>query len=497
MENQRQLKQIMFMALLAMAALILLLAAVNAFLVWQLFLNPPPTGMVETSGQEPMLTEVDLPEETATPQPTEAYAGLVEEGETPQPVSEEFVYQVVAGDNLISIASQQEVGMQDIQRRNHMYGDLVIMRQDLVIPRGLQPDFTMVLAPVTADNFYTQTYRPATMDEHPFVLWLNEDDYAFLAREPLYYEIENARLHAENVFGREFDEQFNVYAAGSPFAANPALRSFVTADGEVFVLFDGAGDITDVNFHISYAIAKAWLVQMWGDSPKPFVAEGLALAAADRRVKRFERLSLCDITKAYSEVSLLPDINRGVMELDVLLFDYADNALAGCFAEYVLATYEPEELRILYQTGDFDMDSGNGWQAEETSFQRWLDKYAPERLIEYEAFTAAFDQLTVLNKAFFPGFLAYGDQTLSIYYSLDQARLALLRNDLPAAEFYLANAEVLLALDNNAGGKPTLSSSPDEDETQPTPTATRTRIVLPTAFPTFKPTDESGGGGGD
>jgi len=490
MENQKQLKQILFIALLAMTALILLLVAVNAFLVWQLFLMPAPTTPGEPGLQEPTPIEVSqpeqplAPEETATPRPTEEVFAPVDEDQTPQPVSDEFVYQVVAGDSLISIASEQGVGMQDMQRRNRMYGDLVVMRQDLVIPRGPQPTFTLVLAPSTADNFYTQTYQPDIIDESFLVLWLNENDYAYLAREPLYYEIENARLHAENVFGREFDEQFHVYAAGSPFAVNPALRSYVTADGEVFVLFDGAGDVTDVNFHIGYALAKAWLGQMWGDSPQPFVAEGMALAAADRHVSRFERLSLCDITKAYSEVGLLPDINGGEMELDVLLFDYANNALAGCFAEYLLDTYEPEALRVLFQTGDFAADSGNSWQAEETSFQRWLDKYAPERLIEYEAFTTAFDQLTVMNKAFFPGFLAYGDQTLSIYYSLDQARLALLRNDLPAAEFYLANAEVLLALDNNAGEKPT-------------PAATRTRIVLPTAFPTFKPIEETGSGDGD
>jgi LysM repeat protein len=482
MENQKQLKQILFIALLAMTALILLLAAVNAFLVWQLFLIPAPTTPDVPGVQGPTPTEVSQPEqplapdETATLQPTEEASVPVDEDRTPQPVSEEFVYQVVAGDNLISIASEQGVGMQDIQRRNQMYGDLVIMRQELVIPRGPQPAFDLVLAPETTDNFYTQSYQPDIIDESFFVLWFNENDFAYLAREPLYFEIENARLHAENQFGREFEEQFNLYAAGSPFAANPALRSYVTADGEVFVLFDGAGDVNDVNFHISYALAKAWLVQMWGESPKPFVAEGMALAAADRRVSRFERLSLCDITKAYSEVGLLSDIDRGEMELDVLLFDYANNALAGCFAAYLLDTYEPEELRVLYQTGDFAVDSGSSWQAEETSFQRWLDKSAPERLIEYEAFTTAFDQLTVLNKAFFPGFLAYGDQTLSIYYSLDQARLALLRNDLPAAEFYLANAEVLLTLDNNAGEKPT-------------PAATRTRIVLPTAFPTIKPTE--------
>jgi hypothetical protein len=481
MENQRQLKQILFIALLAMAALILLLSAVNAFLVWQLFLIPPPTGMVETSGPEPILTEVDLPEETATPQPTEADAGLVEEGETPQPASEEFIYPVVAGDSLILIASQQEVSIQDIKRRNRMYGDLVIMRQELVIPRGLQPAFPLILAPTSADNFYMETYRPEIIDESFFVLWLNENDYAYLAREPLYYEIENARLYAENTFGREFEQVFDVYAAGSPFAVNPALRSFVSAEGEVFVLFDGAGDVTDVNFHISYALAKAWLVQMWGESPKPFVAEGMALAAADRRVKRFERLSLCDISKAYSEVGLLSDINRGELELDVLLFDYADNALAGCFAEYLLNSFQPEELGVLYQSGDFSAGSGNTWQTEEASFQGWLDEYEPERLIEYEGFTAAFDQLTDFNKRFFPDFIVYGDQTLSIYYSLDQARLALLRNDLPGAEFYLANAEVLLALDNNAGKIPT-------------PTATRTKIVLPTAFPTFKPT---GSGNGD
>jgi LysM repeat protein len=483
MENQKQLKQILFIALLAMAILALLLAAVNAFLVWQLFLKLPPTTPSAPGIQEPTLTETSqpeqplVPEETATPPPTEEATEIVNEDQTPQPVTEEFVYQVVAGDNLISIANEQDAGMQAIQRRNHMYGDLVIMRQELVIPRGPQPTFDLELAPLTADNFYTQTYQPDIIDESLFVLWLNENDYAYLAREPLYYEIENARLHAENVFGREFDEPLNVYTAGSPFADNPALRSFVSADGEVFVLFDGAGDVTDVNFHISYALAKAWLVRMWGESPQPFVGEGMALAAADRHVNRFERLSLCDIAKAYSAVDKLADINGGEMELDTLLFDYANNALVGCFAEYLLDTYEPEELRVLYQSGDFAVDSGNTWQTEETSFQRWLDKYTPERLIEYEAFTAALDQLTVLNKAFFPGFLAYGDQTLSIYYSLDQARLALLRNDLPAAEFYLANAEVLLMLDDNS----------DEE---PTTTATRTKISLPTALPTLKTTEQ-------
>lgn len=493
MDNQKQLKQILFIALLVMAALILLLAAVNAFLV--LFLAPLPTTPGDPGIQEPVSTEASQPEqplapqETATLQPTEDGSDQDEE-QMPLPVSEEFVYQVVAGDRLILIASQQEVGIQDIKRRNHMYGDLVIMRQELVIPRGPQPTFDLLLAPSTADNFYTQTYRPAIIEENSFVLWLNEDDYAFLAREPLYYEIENARLHAENVFGYEFEQVFDVYAAGSPFAGNPALRSFVSADSGVFILFDGAGDATDVNFHISYAVAKAWLEQMWGDSPQPFLAEGMALAAADRRVNRFERLSLCDITKAYSEAGLLPDINRGELELDVLLVDYANNALAGCFAEYLLTTYETEDLRSLYQTGEFTAGNGSNWRTEENAFQRWLDTYSPEFLIEADAFTAAFDQLTALNKAFFPGFLAYGDQTLSIYYSLDQARLALLRNDLVAAELHLANAEDLLALDNEGGGKPT----PTNEDVQPTPTATRTRIILPTAFPTLKPIGSTGDG---
>lgn len=502
MEKQPQ-RQVLFVLLWVLVGFILILLAVNAFFVYHLYLAPEEIpskeDLIDQTLTAVLLTDVGIDdgaeelEATATQEPP---ASTPQPTETPQQPTEtlspdtsgDVLYIVKQGDTAQNIAESFEIKVEDLRARNQMLGDFLLIDQKLYIPPQGETHTPMLsFSSMEADDSYLLIPQTASDEETTFDISMEENQFAFQAREQLSQLVKDAFFFTSHYLEGDAPETVNVFVASNPFYPQSPVRVYYLPpdESQLFFLHDGSGDYADLNFHLAYGMAMLWGEEVWGGSPDPVLREGMAYSVADERNAGSGNLRLCDVAQAYQKMGKLPVLTE-INSFDVeWTRNMVDLATAGCYYQYLSEKYPAEEVQALYISGDYSQLSSETFEAEVSFFESWLRMIETSQEIDAEAFVKQMDRLLEMNRLFFADMMGW-EYKLDIYYALDQARLGLWRNDVRYAMVRMTTASAMLGLTTN-----TVELTPTpEDTSEPSagPASTPTEDVFPgwkTPWPTI------------
>lgn len=501
MEKQRQ-RQILFILLWVLIAFILILLAVNVFFVYHLYFAPAPTSSKEDLVEQ-TLTAVDLTAEgspelsTATPEPPTATLAPTETPILPTGTSEaerdEVLYIVNQGDTVPNLAEFFGVKLDDLRGRNQMLGDFLLAGQKLNIPvPGVTHEPVLEFSSMLSTEDYIMIPQTASSEDTTINIYMEENLYAFQAREQLDQLVKDAFDFTKNQLDGEAPVELDVYIASHMFEQAAERAIYLDHDDKgLFILHDGSGNLADLNFHLAYGMAVLWGEEVWGGTPDRVLREGMAYSMANQRSFGSGNLELCDVAYAYQVEGKLPDLTNAVVGTVEWTRDMVNLSTAGCYYQYLTETYPADEVKALYTSGDYAELHEETFIDEVALFENWLQSYAPSQEMDAAAFVEQMDRLLYLNGLFFSDVLRW-EYIFETYYNLDQARLGLWRNDVRYALVRMTTAEAMLGLTTHTVE---LTPTPDDDgasggsgpSDQKTPEPGETPFATWTPWPTWTP----------
>jgi hypothetical protein len=266
----------------------------------------------------------------------------------------------------------------------------------------------------------------ATLATERFVLHYTPDTLPAQDPEATADLVMAALLHHEHLLGVTLPGLFDIYAAGSLFAApDQALRgrSF-SAQRRTFFLYDGSGAPAEQAYIAAHELAHLFTWNALGAPASVMLSEGVAVYAGMDFVAGQGLLPLQDFCVAYWQAGALPRIST---DLDYLghIHNLENYYSAGCFVQHLVEHHGAAALAQLYPSGDYFAVYGKSLAELEAE---WLDSlsqqptsltYAPGELVEaVTCVSGAYDDL-------FAEFSGSRGQ-LDAYFALDRARMALL-----------------------------------------------------------------------
>jgi len=244
--------------------------------------------------------------------------------------------------------------------------------------------------------------------------------------------------HIEGTFRATLPGTFDIYVAGSTFAAPDTLhrgRAFPEAR-QVFVLRDGTGTPEDQQYTLTRELTHLYAWHMFGPPTSTLVSEGLAVYMGMTSIADSDHVPLKTFCAAYHQAEKLPRVSRP-LRFENHIVDLQNYYAAGCFVEYLVETHGLENFRTLYSGGDYEGVYG---ASLETLEEDWIaDIEVSVVSIPFDA-EALVNAVSAVGRAYTTLFANYRNTAAqqAAYQTLDTARIALLEGDLATVNEKLA-----------------------------------------------------------
>lgn len=414
--------------------------------------TPSPTLVLPSA--VPVITETVMPEVTLLPEaiPT----STLEPEPTPLPTTV-LTYTVQPNDTLWDIAVRFEVSVEALSSASNIVGDNIWPEQVLTIPVAGAIVWASTPAPastVTDETLSTplaaEVWTPSAIEgdlatEYPETLTTERFALHFV---PETYPAQNAAAtaamvthgleHIEQTFAQPLTGSFDVYAAGSIFAApNQALRGFsVSASRRYFFLHDGTGSLADQQYIVTHELTHLYAWNVFGRPVSAMLSEGAAVSTGMSAVAGEGHLPLQVFCAAYDLAGLLPRVS-GNLSFQGHIRDLDNYYAAGCFVQYLLELYGPEKFAQLYPTGDYSGVYGKSLPTLESDWKASLAEYHVEVTFEPETLVEAVDAVAAAYEQLFDNFRGTPEE-MRAYRALDGARIALIEGNFPDVDTALA-----------------------------------------------------------
>ncbi len=276
-------------------------------------------------------------------------------------------------------------------------------------------------ASITADRFVLH-YTPATLPAQ------NPQALADL--------ITAALAHHEQLLGVTLQGSFDIYVAGTLFAApDQALRgrSF-SVDRRTFFLYDGSGAPAEQAYIAAHELTHLFTWNTLGAPSSVMLSEGMAVYAGMDFVAGQDLLPLQDFCATYWQAGVLPRVSQDLAYLGHIrnLENYYS---AGCFVQFLIARYGAAAFGQLYPSGNYAAVYGKSlleleaeWLAD--SAQRpALPTYPADKLVK---------AVTLVEQAYGEMFASFDGNPaqLEAYRALDRARMSLLMGRLDEMQLF-------------------------------------------------------------
>lgn len=380
---------------------------------------------------------------------------------TPAPAADagdKVVYEVKAGDTLGAIAKRYGVTVAEITAANALGSDIIQVGQKLVIPLPTPtPTETPTVTPTptttpTPTVTPTPTWAPALLENdlgaaYPetsgprrFTLHYRVDAYPAQDIASMQALIIRGLTHIEGTFHAVMSGAFDVYVAGTLFAAPDMARRGRTFEEarQVFILRDGTGDAADQQYVAARELTHLFTRHVFGPPASPLLREGIGVSIGMSLLADSDHIPLATFCAAYQRAGKLPRPSANLrFENDVR--DLPNYYAAGCFVQYLLEMYGTEKFGQLYPTGDYKGVYEKSLATLEAEWLAALETAAVELPFAPEKLVAG---VTAVNRAYetlFNGFRGTEAQ-MARYRTLDAARLALLTGDFATVDQKLAEA---------------------------------------------------------
>jgi hypothetical protein len=244
--------------------------------------------------------------------------------------------------------------------------------------------------------------------------------------------------HIETTFRATLPGTFDVYVAGSVFAApNMMDRGLTFAEArQIFFLDDGTGTPEDQQYTLTRELMHLYAWNMFGPPTSTVLSEGLAVYVGMTSIADSDHIPLETFCAAYHQAGKLPRISRP-LRFENYILDLQNYYATGCFVQYLVETHGMEKFRAVYRSGDYEGVYG---APLETLEEAWIAK------IEADAVVVPFEPETLINAVaavgrayttLFANFRGTAAQ-LTAYQTLDAARIALLDGDFATVDEKLA-----------------------------------------------------------
>lgn len=378
---------------------------------------------------------------------------------TPTPSADEsnrVVYTVKAGDTLGAIAKSYNVTVAEIMTANQLSSDVIRIGQELMIPVPPPPptDTPTATATPTATSTPTvtptPTWGPSALDGDLSVAYPEKSGpqrFTLHYRAGMY-GVENIAVvqamvvkgmaHIEGTFRATLPGTFDIYVAGTTFAApNTLQRGFtLPAERRVFFLHDGTGTPDDQQYTLTRELAHLYAWHMFGPPTSTLESEGFAVYMGMTAIADSDHIPLKTFCAAYHQAGKLPRVSRP-LRFENPIVDLQNYYAAGCFAEYLIETHGMDKFRAVYRSGDYESVYGASLETLEEAWIADIEASAVSVPFEPEALVRA---VAVVGKAYTTLFANFRGTTAqrTAYQTLDAARIALLKGDLTTVNEKLA-----------------------------------------------------------
>lgn len=415
----------------------------------------------------------ELADEHATPRPPGS--GGSGAGVTPTaadvPVPGVLTHTVAAGETMLAIALDYDVSFEDLVEANAIDDpDFLSIGTVLTIPVTTLIDGSSAL---TATGVATDTLHPAlplaltappsvtvallaadypavlegdlveaypeTRDALRLVVHYTPGTYPENDIDSVVLMLQGALAHIEATLDAAIEGPFDVYVAGSLFAApdrNLRGRSF-SAARRFFILHDGTGSRADQQYIATHEMTHLFTWNVFGRPVSAMLSEGAAVYAGMTAIADSDHMSAQAFCRAYQVAGQLPRISSGLL-FEGHVRDLPNYYAAGCFVQYLVETYGTDRFAQLYPTGAYADVYGKTLPTLETEWRAALEADAGEPELDADALVKGVDDVAAAYEKLFAGFedavgTAVGtvsEATWLAYLELDAARMALMEGRL-------------------------------------------------------------------
>lgn len=325
-------------------------------------------------------------------------------------------HEVGPGENLTTIAADYGTTPEEIQQANGLSDvNAIYVGQRLYIPlgRAAEPDDhgssqqalpaddpLLTEGPLMSDwprSIYQgdlATNYPLTYEHDRFTLHYQPGTYPDLHLEETVALVTDALARVEDRLDVRLEGTFDIYVAGTLFAAPDASlrgRSF-SLDRRTFFLHDGGGNPADNAYIVTHELTHLVSWNTWGAPSSVMLSEGLATYSGQEVLEEggfMDYDQLCLAAYAAGEMASMSVIEKDFQSFlghNRHRFNYFGSA---CFVGRLIDEYGLESLSKLYHTSDYvniygktlaELDAD--WQADLAARQSELTA-DPVALVDY------------------------------------------------------------------------------------------------------------------
>ncbi len=376
------------------------------------------------------------------------------------------VHTVKAGDTLGEIAKRYDVTVAEIVTANNLSSDIIWVGQNLTIPVPPPPPTATPTATPTPTVTPTPTITPTptwgptilegnlpaddlsaaypeTSGPRRFTLHYRADTYSAQDIAAVQAMVSGGMAHIEETFRATLAGTFDIYIAGSLFAAPNARDGIALQRGRtfaearrIFFLHDGTGTPADQQYTLTRELTYLFTWQVFGPPTSTLLSEGVAVYMGMTSIAGSEYIPLRTFCAAYYQAGKLPRVSRP-LRFENHILDLQNYYAAGCFVQYLVETYEPEKFRAVYRSGDYEGVYGASLEALEVAWIAELEAADVAVPFEPETLINAVAVVSRVYTTLFANFRGTAAQ-LTAYKTLDAARVALLEGDFATVNQKLA-----------------------------------------------------------
>ena len=197
------------------------------------------------------------------------------------------------------------------------------------------------------------TAYPATVAGERFTLHYDPTSPPAIAPDELAALVAQILAHHEQMLGVTLGGQFDVYVAGTLFAApDQALRGHSFSRYRYFqVVVDNDSANAVQRYIVAHELTHLLAWNTFGIPSSVLLSEGLAVYAGLDFVGD-ALLSLHDFCAAYSQAGALPHVSDDLAYLGHIR-NLEHYYVAGCFVQFLIERYGATAFAQLYPTGDY------------------------------------------------------------------------------------------------------------------------------------------------
>lgn len=249
----------------------------------------------------------------------------------------------------------------------------------------------------------------------------------------------------QTALGQPLGFSVDVYLAGTLFGNNPALQGFTQSyEFRTFVLVNGAFHPGEAHYILAHELTHIAATHSFGLYSSPMLHEGLALYLPQHYLVEeagyLPHQQICAILWQSGQARSITDLVNG--EYGATTFGghirtFGNYNLSGCFVGYLVETYGMGQLGQVYSSGDYLGVYGRSLAELEAE---WLVVLAEEAVVVDPAgFTQLLGDIATAYDTYLTASAGGIHADWSAYLTLNQARFATNRGDLPLARSLLAD----------------------------------------------------------